>query len=174
MNKFRFNVGDVVLLREYGNDKFLVCRGWYLYEGSRRNGLYFKLIPEGTIVPDFKVNVPEDIIVVDSVDDTCNRPRPPKPSTSGYFVTVDTIEDRNKLVFPQLQDGKIVRVNDVQGQVKYYIWNAEYYKWEDYEFPASVDVTERIASLDQRLIPVESSYNWVYMNDLVNSLEAVS
>lgn len=165
-----FDVGDIVILKDYGNDKFLVCRGWYTYEGSRRSGTYYKRIPDGYVVPGFEVDV-EDVVKVTNVPD-CPHPPHGKPhdvNMSGTFVTVDTIEDRNKLVFPQLQHGKIVRVNDVQGEVKYYQWDAEYFTWKDFEFPPSIAVSERIASLDQRLIPVEKAYNWVYMTDLLTT-----
>lgn len=166
----KFNVGDVVMIKSYGNDKFLVCRGWYTYEGCRRSGMYYKRVPDGLIVPESEVK-PEDAILVNE-DDGCGCPphrHPHDHKESGYFTTVDTIEDRNNLVFPQLQHGRIVRVNDVDGQVKYYEWDAEYFTWKDYEFPAPTSVTERIHSLDQRLIPVEQAHNWVYMSDLVSA-----
>ena len=175
------SVGDIVMITGYGNDKFLVCRGWYTYDEQRHNGWYFKRIPEGTVVPDSEVSL-DDVTVVSS--DTgcscgpspCPPPSPEAPdygpmgSLDGAFVTVDTIEERNKLCFPVPPDGKLVRVNNVDGKVKYYEWDAEHFVWNDFEFPTSVSVSERIASLDQRLIPIEKSYNWVYMKDLLSEL----
>ena len=176
------SVGDIVMITGYGNDKFLVCRGWYTYDEQRHNGRYFKRIPEGTVVPDSEVNL-DDVTVVSSDTGCSCKPVPcppdapeygPMGSLDGAFVTVDTIEDRNKLCFPIPPDGKIVRVNDVDGQTKYYVWDAEHFAWNDFEFPTSVSVTERIASLDQRLVPIEKAYNWVYMKDLLEELGATA
>lgn len=166
-----FDVGDVVIIKDYGNDKFLVCRGWYTHEGSRRSGTYYKRIPDGTIVPGFEVNL-EDVVKVTNVPGCPHPPhggRPHEGHMSGAFVTVDTIEDRNKLVFPQLQHGKIVRVNDVQGEVKYYQWDAEYFTWKDFEFEPSTKVVNKLRDLDIRISNVESNESWKYIADMLGA-----
>lgn len=183
LNKLNhLSTSDIVMITGYGNDKFIVCRGWYSYNGQRHNGWYFKRIPEGTVVPDSEVSL-DDVTVVSSNTGCSYRPIscPPQApecgpmgSLDGAFVTVDTIEERNKLCFPVPPHGKLVRVNDVGGQVKYYEWDAEHFVWNDFEFPAPVSVLERIASLDQRLIPIEKSYNWLYMKDLLDGMEVTA
>lgn len=167
------NVGDVVMLREYGNDKFLVCKGWFTYKGSRRNSWYFKQIPDGTVVPFFEVDL-DDVAIVNSgstsgscdcyhnyedhhhhcepgCDCPSGPPRPPKDRPNGYFTTVNTLDERNRLCFPYPPDGKIVRVNDVKGEVKYYTWNAEELKWDNYEFPVNSETQQKIDALNLKL-----------------------
>lgn len=170
-NDRTISVGDIVMISGYGNDKFLVCRGWYTYEGSRRNGWYFKRIPDNVIVPDFTVDI-DDVTVISG--DHCGCPPKPghKPplnpeNVNAAFVTVDTIEERNSLCFPLPPDGKIVRVNDVKGEVKYYIWNAESFRWDDFEFEPSTKVVNKLRDLDIRISNVESNESWKYIADML-------
>lgn len=177
------NVGDIVMITGYGNDKFIVCHGWYTYESQRRSGWYFKSIPMGEVLPDFAVDM-EDVTVVTYSNPSGPCPRPPKPdcppppmppaafdNTMGAFTTVDTIEERNALCNPWPPDGKIVRVNDVKDEVKYYIWNAEEFRWLDFEFPTSSLTTEQISALEQRIAELESSETkWIYMTDILKEL----
>lgn len=186
------NVGDVAMLREYGNDKFLVCKGWFTYRGSRRNSWYFKQIPDGTIVPFFEVDL-DDVVIVNSgsTTDSCNcdhnhhhdhhncehdcncppkPPRPPKGKPNGDFTTVNTLDERNQLCFPYPPDGKIVRVNNVKGEVKYYIWNAEDMKWANYEFPTNSETQQKVDTLNLKLDVQVEKHN----DDVRNINERIS
>lgn len=172
----QIDVGDIVMITGYGNDKFLTCQGWYTYEGSRRNGWYFKEIPDGTVVPDFTVDLNDVTVISSSTSCDCppipGPPGPPCPppfnpeNANGAFVTVDTVEERNNLCVPFPPNGKIVRVNDVRGEVRYYIWDAENLRWNDFEFEPSKQVLSTISNLDRRVTLLESE-DWLYLSDLV-------
>lgn len=67
-----------------------------------------------------------------------HRPHPghkPHPDDmavlSKHAVTVQNISQRNALAHMPLQHGKIVRVNDVEGQIRYYEWDAINFTWID-------------------------------------------
>ena len=50
------------------------------------------------------------------------------------FVTFPTIKERDRLDPRQTPDGKLVRVNDVDGKVEYYSWSITQHKWVDENF----------------------------------------
>lgn len=69
-------------------------------------------------------------------------PIPPGPKPPGFmygpreakqlaeaFITVESIKQRDELEDMYLVDGKIVRVNDVNGEVKYYEWDTSTTQW---------------------------------------------
>lgn len=82
-------------------------------------------------------------------------PAPDIPG-DGTFITVDTISERNVLGTPFTQDGKIVRVNNVRGEVKYYVWNAEALNWENWEVPSAGSGSSDAESLEELEKKVES------------------
>lgn len=184
------SVGDIVMLSTYGNEKFIVCRGWYTYKSTRRSGWYFKSIPNGTVIPDFDVET-EDITIVsyasdgdcgcdhvhpehhhDCCDDNCCcLPSAPK-DYKGAFVTVNTIDDRNRLGHPYPKDGQLVRVNNVRGEVKYYVWDAENLKWDAFEFPTNSDTLQEIEEMEatlgkvtQDITVIKQNSEWILLTD---------
>lgn len=177
------HVGDIVMITGHGNDKFLVCNGWFTYQNSRRYGWYFKLIPSGDILPDFEVDLSDvTVISCNSSSGGCDcpdvkpphpghKPGPPLPfnveNIEGAFTTVDTIEERNALCVPFPPDGKIVRVNDVRDEVKYYIWDAENLRWNDFEFPISDTLNQKLDGMEERIQNLETNSSWTYLSDLV-------
>ena len=50
------------------------------------------------------------------------------------FVTFPTIQERDKLDPRQIPDGKLVRVNDVDGNEEYYAWSITLHQWVDVNF----------------------------------------
>ena len=50
------------------------------------------------------------------------------------FVTFPDIEARDKLDTRQIPDGKLVRVNDVNGKTEYYAWSINANDWVDVNF----------------------------------------
>ena len=172
------SVGDIALLQGYGNDKFLVCRGWYMYQDSRRNGWYFKRIPDGKVVPDFEVDLSQ-VVIVASERHECppgpsGRPGPPvdkDANVEACFTTVNTIGERNNICRPFPPDGKIVRVNNVKGEARYYIWDAEEFIWKDFEFPTSATTLQDIKDLDSKVTNIQFITEWKYMSDIMTVKE---
>ena len=68
--------GDVVLLPEYPNTKWITRYGWYNYSSSQQKGWYFSSIPDNNILPSSQVDL--SLITIIS---TNNRPGPrPQPA----------------------------------------------------------------------------------------------
>lgn len=83
------------------------------------------------------------------------KPEPEKPAffskklkiqLEEAFITVPSIAKRDELVAEQsIPDGKIVRVNNVEGEPKYYIWDGYNEHWNDFELTTKEDVDAVVA-----------------------------
>lgn len=184
------NVGDIVIIPDYGNTKWLTCYGWYTYHNSRLNGWYFRSIPEGNIVPESEIDTYSIRLVTPSESSDscgCNRPRPYPPTGSNVpcsdececddptpFVTVDTINQRNSLGDPYPKDGAMVRVNNVKGETKYYQWDAENLVWTQLSFPVFIDgepIQDKITEIDLTINELKDLHEWVLLNRLVSVVD---
>lgn len=146
--------GDVVLLSEYSNIKWIARYGWYTYNASQMKGWYFSSIPDNNIVPSSQVDL--SLITIISSNHRPGPgpqpgpfppgpgpfppgPIPPGPMPPGPFppftpkdaemlsrsaVTVDSIKQRDTLNDGTLPDGKIVRVNSGPDD------KPAYYEWD--------------------------------------------
>ena len=145
-------VGSVVILYRLPNLQWILHCGFYNYNGQRQKGWYFSSIPSDTTMPVYS----EDLVNIKVIDSPCppippcpcppippSPPEPPAPIPTVFtpedkkhldaaMLTVDTIADRDALGTEGIQDGKIVRVNDSDGEgtLEYYSWNADENKWE--------------------------------------------
>ena len=131
--------GDIVKLSQYPNIKWVVHKGWYSYQGEESLGWYFYSIPDGTILPFTHC----DMITVTIISSSCCNcedcfqpvPDPQNDCIQGQidraFITVDYIVDRDALTQRILPDGKLVRVNDVDGSPRYYQWDKGNQSWID-------------------------------------------
>lgn len=149
--------GTVVVLNRLPNLKWIVHYGFYSYNGKSRKGWYFSSIPSCSVMPVFN----EDLVALRVIDDPippCPPPIPPCPPhppvppfppfppvpTPTIFtpadklmvdrsmITVEALEDRDQLANDDTLNGKLVRVNDSDGEgtPEYYTWNKEDSKWE--------------------------------------------
>lgn len=159
--------GSVVTLNRFPNVKWIVHNGWYAYNGQQFMGWYFCSIPAQTIIPVNDTDLAL-LTVVNAgstcppapcpmpnpstrpdhshTHDHCHPPAPPVPphiidAVDRAFLTVDTIAQRNELnKRTLLPHGKIVRVNNAGGFVKYYEWDQAQEQWSEVSFGGSVDV----------------------------------
>ena len=163
------NDGSVVILSQYPNVKWLIKDGWYTYNGKQYNGWYFSSIPANDTMP---VDT-SDLSGITLVSGPNCCPPPPGPVPPGpcpseerfthemrnqlerAWITVDTIEQRDRLNIRLVPDGKVVKVNDVGGQVKYYSYDQSTSTW-----------VEEVFGLDGSFVKKEDLENEV--NDLVN------
>ena len=147
--------GTVVTLANYPGVKWIVHYGWYRYNGTQCYGWYFSSIPTQTTMPVTDDDLATCAVIV-SPDGQCPPgpcpPYPPCPPGPGphpcppgppvppsrpvvdpAFITVQTLIDRDRInAFGKyVPDGKLVRVNNVDGQVKYYVWNAYNNVWDE-------------------------------------------
>lgn len=167
--------GSVVMLHRLPNLRWILHNGYYVYNGRRQKGWYFSSIPSDTTMPVFQ----EDLVAM-TVIDGCPDPRPfppcppipppgpfpphppvpvPVPFTptdkinlDSAMLTVEDLEARDKLSNQNLIDGKLVRVNDIDGhgKIEYYTWNSAKYVWEEaslgYRYMTRDEITEVISS----------------------------
>ena len=163
------NDGSVVILSQYPNMKWLIKNGWYTYNGKQYNGWYFSSIPANNTMP-VDTNDLSGITLV-SGPNCCPPPPGPVPPGPGpseerfthelrnqlerAWITVDTIEQRDRLNIRLVPDGKVVKVNDVGGSVKYYSYDQSLSTW-----------VEEVFGLDGSFVKKEDLENEV--NDLVN------
>ena len=147
--------GTVVILNRLPKTKWIVHYGYYAYAGKSQKGWYLSSIPAQTTMPLFT----EDLVALRIVD----RPEPPFPPVPPFpppyppgppvppvptptiftpadklmvdrsMISVDTLEDRDKLSSDDLLNGKICRVSDIDGEgnTDFYAWNAETKQWEE-------------------------------------------
>lgn len=176
--------GSIVILAEYPYSKWIVKQGWYTYRDQQLNGWYFKSINDGAILSLSNVNL--DTITIVSLGD---RPAPmppmpgpghgpgpmpgPRPMPGGAgglnarqadqlrraFVTVDSIRQRDALDDGNLPDGKICRVNNVGGRVKYYAYDVSTSSWieQPIDFLTGTEADQDYVRKDE--------LNWEYMSD---------
>lgn len=170
----QLNIGDIVLISDYGNNKWLVCYGWYTYNHSRCNGWYFKQIPNGKVLPMDDVDMDNVTIVSPKPEPGPCPPKPgpePGPSPSPYgtdqaFITVDTMYDLKKLGLGYPVEGKIVRVNETDEHVPgYFIWDADTLTWAIFEFPTSEDTIERLDTLESDVQELQD-WDWVLLDNV--------
>lgn len=181
--------GDVVRLSRFPGMKWILQNGWYYYDGRQQNGWYFSSVPEDTVIP-----VNDSDLLTLSVISTNNTqqcppfypggnpqdclhlypPHPPHPEDNlgnKSMITVDTITERNALCSKHLQHGRIVRVNDVKGEVKYYEWDAIKFTWIDVELGQGTIKT--LGTFADALV-VKSTQSWEDSDEQLATCKAVT
>lgn len=149
--------GTVVILNRLPNLKWIIHFGFYSYNGRSKKGWYLSSIPSCSVMPVFN----EDLVAMRVVEDPkpplppfppgpCPPPPhppfppfPPVPTPTIFtpddklmvdrsMITVESLEDRDKLGNDKTLDGKLVRVNDIDGEgtVEYYTWNKSTSQWD--------------------------------------------
>lgn len=148
--------GSIVVLNRLPNLKWILHYGPYFYEGLRKKGWYFSSIPADTTMPVFQEDLVNMVVIDDPVGPYPPGPHPFPPGPGPFppgppvpvptpftpfdkkqlnqaMLTVNTITERDKIGNYCLQDGKIVRVNDIDGHgtVEYYEWCAATSSWRE-------------------------------------------
>ena len=174
--------GSIVILAEYPYTKWIVKHGWYTYRDQQLNGWYFRSITDGTILSLSNVNLSTITLVSQGERPPHPVPPPPpmpgpmpvpgRPPMPGYgfspkdadrlrraMLTVDSIQQRDALDDGNLPNGKLCRVNNVNGTVKYYAYDVTTSAW--IEQPINF-LTETAA--DEKYVSQES-FNWELMSE---------
>ena len=187
--------GSVVILHRFPDTKWIVHQGWYSYEGANYNGWYFSSIPQQTIIPMNEEDLSSLTIVSGGPGYCPDMPYPPIPGPfppapgpfpplpvgdlpayisndekaryEAAFITLPLLADRDALNTEKLPDGKIVRVNNVNDEAKYYIWNKYEGEWQDFVFPTEEpepqpepisDILYVMVDTSEETIQLSSSY----------------
>lgn len=155
--------GDIVSLARVQGMKWIVQYGWYTYYNQKHSGWYFSSIPGNTVIPVTDADL-QSLTVIStngSNSHNCFPPvhpsfppvppvppsLPPIPSVASELLdramlTVDTIAQRNALGSEFLPNGKVIRVNDVEGEVKYYEWKSSILEWKETTLGATISSIE--------------------------------
>lgn len=167
--------GSVVMLYRLPNLRWILHYGYYSYNGKKQKGWYFSSIPSDTTMPVFN----EDLVAMRVIDGPGPMPPvppippvPPFPPGPGpvppapipipftphdkmqvdaAMLTVDDLAERDRLSNSLLQDGKIVRVNDIDGhgKIEYYSWDAKSSAWVEaslgYRYMTRDEIMEAVA-----------------------------
>ena len=137
--------GTVVVLARFPGTKWVVHNGWYSYNSKNQRGWYLSSIPAQNIMPLTETDM-YLISVVDENGCSCgcgggSSPLEPElnpmniyDEVSRAFITVDTLDDRDNLNRRELPNGKIVKVNNAEGSVKFYSWDLKSKAWRPETF----------------------------------------
>lgn len=115
-------------------------------------------------------------------------PKPPGPSPEvpafisradkarydAAFISLPLLKDRDALVKDTIPDGKIVRVNSVNGQPKYYIWSKYEYEWKEFSIDAQID--EKLQPVIDRVDTLTATVNTlsIAVNDTNARIDTLS
>lgn len=144
--------GDIVMLTRFPSIKWIVHYGWYTYDTQQQLGWYFCSIPDNQIIPANDLDLQR--ITVISRGNNCHCPPPPyhcHPShchpyppmpdrpdklndINRAFITLDNLDQRDRLAQYPIPNGRLVRVNDVDGSPKYYEWDKSHKVWNEMDF----------------------------------------
>lgn len=140
--------GTIVMLSRFPGMKWIVKNGWYTYNQQQLSGWYFLSIPDKTTIPVNEADM-KTLCVISTNSSPYHPPYPPCPPhpvppgphkpvqdeiLDRAMITVDNLNQRNALGDAFLPNGKIVRVNDVDGKIEYYEWDSATLTW----LPASL------------------------------------
>lgn len=132
--------GDTVKISNKPKDTFIVHSGWFVYQGTQQYGWYFTSVYTAEVLPAYIVDLTlctlESHRIINSESHDGPEIKYTKPFTESdaellnrTFITVDTLVQRDNLDPKTLVNGRLVRVNDVEGQSAYYYWNSENGEW---------------------------------------------
>lgn len=142
--------GSTVVLNRLPRVKWILSCGFYTYNDKQKKGWYFEAIPSGNVMPVFTEDLydikiitplsPVDPPIAHIPPEPTPGPTPPGPKPIEFTeedkemimrstITVDSLEERDKLSSHDLPEGKVVRVNDVEGHVDYFEWDRESENW---------------------------------------------
>lgn len=160
--------GSIISLSRYPGSKWIVHNGWYTYNSTQYLGWYLCSIPEQVILPADNTTLQGVCVISNTCP--CPTPIPPYPSCpptpfppdvfweiDRSWISVETIEDRDKLNSRTIPNGKIVRVNNDNGVPKYYIWSTCTNSWLTETFGIPVDTYVTYNQLQDSLKPLSDS-----------------
>lgn len=166
---------DIIKISAEPNTKWIVHSGWFIYDNVQNYGWYFTSIRDGKILPASIIDLTLCTLVTVKTQgsEICdgkvvNYTRPftlaDAEILNRSFITLDSLEQRDNLDKKKLINGKMVRVNNVEGPASYYAWNAEKQSWEFLEvfgIPELVGTTGNpiiLSELESGLYRVKGTY----------------
>ena len=132
--------GDLVKLTNRPDTKWIVHHGWFNLNNTSKYDWYLASIPDNEILPVSSIDLSLCTLLTVKTQGSneydgrvVNYTKPFTDADAAIlaraFITVDTIEQRDNLDPKKIVNGKLVRVNDVEGEVEYYDWDAKAGVW---------------------------------------------
>lgn len=136
---------DIIKISNYPHTLWVVHMGWYVYNGAQNFGWYVESLESGEILPIAVINLTLCTLVsvktqgsemYDGKVVNYTKPFTEADATilNRTFLTLDTIKQRDNLDNQKLVDGRLVRINNVGGESRYYAWDANTHTWDLIDF----------------------------------------
>lgn len=168
----RIYEGTIVIIQRLPTTKWIVHHGYYTYNGITQEGWYLAAIPSQTVMPLVDSDLYGIVIVDPKVYPRPwppmppIPPRPPIPPTppgpgpgpdvvpftkedkatlDKTMITVQDLQERDLLSSDTLINGRVVRVNDYEGHIEYFEWDAPNLTWKLLDYGSRVALKDEIA-----------------------------
>ena len=143
--------GDLVTITNRPHIKWVVHYGWFIFQNSQNHDWYFSAINNGENLPVSSVDLTLVSLAtsktIGSIYNDGKKVNYTEPFTGAdaetlnrSFISVDTLAQRDNIDKSKLNNGRLVRVNDVEGSPKYYTWNASTNSWNEVNIESKEDV----------------------------------
>ncbi len=163
--------GDIVKISKYPKSKWIVHCGWYIDDSQQNYGWYLSNIKSGKTLPVNIIDLTTCTLISSYTQGSTFRSGPELNYTRPFtdsdaeilnrtFISVDTIEQRDNLDTSKLINGRMVRVNDVEGTIAYYAWNAKTQSWEE---TALADTIQRVVGSAEHPVILSELDSNVYL-----------
>ena len=134
--------GDTVKISNKPKYNWIVHNGWYIYQGAQNYGWYLVCIETTELLPasviDLTLCTLVSVKTINSESYDGREVNYTRPFTDAdaevlnrSFITVDTLEQRDNIDPKTLTNGRLIRVNHVDGFPKYYAWNSDTSTWDE-------------------------------------------
>jgi hypothetical protein len=145
--------------------------GWYIDNSQQNYGWYLSNIKSGKTLPVNIIDLTTCTLISSYTQGSTFRSGPELNYTRPFtdsdaeilnrtFISVDTIEQRDNLDTSKLINGRMVRVNDVEGTIAYYAWNGETKSWEE---TALADTIQRVVGSAEHPVILSELDSNVYL-----------
>lgn len=142
--------GDLVVMTNRPNVKWVVHYGWFIFQNSQVHDWYFSAIHNGENLPVSYVDLTTVSLATSKtqgstyhdgkvVNYTTVFTQEDAETLNRTFISVDTVAQRDNLDKNKLTNGRLVRVNDCGGSAVYYAWNINSKTWDEVNFGSGGD-----------------------------------
>lgn len=171
--------GSIIIFNSQPETKWIIQWGAYVYAGQPAEGWNARALPSGAVLPIDPAEFGGVTLISGGVNPPCPPPPPPGPgphppcpppppypywNEAPNMITVDSVEDRDRIAHRLLVDGKIVRVNNYNGRPEYFEWDEESHTWKIADFGphvASVTYVENnYFTKEQTEVVIEDAFEW--------------
>jgi len=154
--------GDIVKISNRPKIKWVVHYGWFAYQGAQSYGWYLVCDEINELLPAYIIDLTLCTLVsvrtvgselCDGKEIEYTEPFTPADleTLNRTFISVETLEQRDNIDPKTLINGRMVRVNFVEGFPKYYAWNSDNAAWDEVT-DGSEGIPESIGTVQNPII----------------------